>query len=67
MMNNAYKLEPAEPHVHWHFRPRHPQSIEVNGHTFDDPLYGHHYNRDQRRTVDDKIFRIVLEKIRTSI
>lgn len=67
MMNNAYQVEPAEPHVHWHFRPRYRQTVEVNGLAFDDPLYGHHYDRDQRRKVDDETFKVILEKIRANL
>lgn len=66
MMNNAYQVEPAEPHVHWHFRPRYKEVVEVNGLIFNDPLYGHHYDREQRQRVDDKTFQAILHKIKSN-
>ena len=67
MMNNAYQVKPAEPHVHWHFRPRYEESVEINGLTFTDPQFGHHYDRDQRQKVDSKTFQTILGKIKTSL
>jgi diadenosine tetraphosphate (Ap4A) HIT family hydrolase len=67
LMNNAYQTEPYLPHVHWHFRPRYKQPVAINGITFEDPQFGHHYDRDQRRTVDDETFRAILEKIKTHL
>jgi len=66
MMNNAYQMTPANPHVHWHFRPRYNKSVIVNGLTFDDPLYGHHYDRDQRRTIDSESFQTVRGVLKTA-
>ena len=63
MMNNAYRQTPANPHVHWHFRPRYNKSYTLNGVTFDDPLYGHHYDRDQRKTVDSRTFELIRETL----
>lgn len=65
MMNNAYQETPANPHVHWHFRPRYSKSQTLNDLTFDDPLYGHHYDRDQRKNVDSETFSLIREKLKT--
>lgn len=67
MMNNAYQEESAQPHVHWHFRPRYRQPVEINGVTFDDPLYGYHYDRDQRKKVDADTFQAILERLRAAL
>lgn len=67
MMNNAYQDDPAHPHVHWHIRPRYTQSVELNGQTFTDKSYGHHYDRDQRNFVDDKTLRLIVAKLRSAL
>lgn len=64
MMNNAYQHQSANPHVHWHVRPRHKQPRTVNGVLFEDPLYGYHYDRDQRNFVSDDTFADILESIK---
>lgn len=45
LMNNAYQETPADPQVHWHFRPRYDHPVEFAGQTFADPNFGHHYLR----------------------
>lgn len=67
MMNNAYQEENASPHVHWHFRPRYRQPVVVNGVTFTDPQFGHHYDRDQRKTVDADTFQEIIRRIRAAL
>jgi diadenosine tetraphosphate (Ap4A) HIT family hydrolase len=54
MMNNAFKEPQPVPHVHWHVRPRHKHPITINGITFEDPEYGHHYDRNRRVPADTK-------------
>lgn len=66
MMNNAYQETPARPHVHWHFRPRYNKPYALNDIIFDDPLYGHHYDRDQRKKVDTETFFLIREKLKTA-
>jgi len=66
MMNNAYQSVPATPHVHWHFRPRYHEPYTLNGITFDDPLYGQHYDRNQRRTVDTETFQRICAMLRNA-
>jgi diadenosine tetraphosphate (Ap4A) HIT family hydrolase len=66
MMNNAYQEMPANPHVHWHFRPRYSKPYMLNDVTFDDPLYGHHYDRDQRKSVDSETFSLIRDRLKTA-
>ncbi len=55
LMNNAYQKQPAQPHVHWHFRPRYDHKVKVGGMVFDDPKFGFHYDRNQVKLVDDSL------------
>lgn len=43
LMNNAFQKEPYNPHVHWHFRPRHQNPVEVGGKQYRDAEFGLHY------------------------
>lgn len=67
LLNNAFRVEPADPHVHWHLRPRHKQKVTVNGVVFDDPDYGSHYDREHRRRVDSQTFQAIKQQIVDSL
>lgn len=67
MMNNAYQEADAQPHVHWHFRPRYSQPVTVNGIEFTDPQFGYHYDRDQRRKVDESTFREIFNRLQAAL
>jgi diadenosine tetraphosphate (Ap4A) HIT family hydrolase len=67
LMNNAYQVEPSEPHVHWHFRPRHKRPITLNGQTFTDADYGHHYDREHRVRVDSETLAAIKKMIQTNL
>lgn len=64
LMNHSYQAKPGRPHVHWHFRPRYEKPVTINGVTFEDPEFGFHYDREQKRTVDDETFQKILESIK---
>ena len=65
LMNNAYKphIEKPHPHVHWHFRPRYRNPVELAGETFIDEKFGHHYERNDDKRVSQEIFDKITEKI----
>jgi len=44
LMNNAFKVADPAPHVHWHVRPRYDRPITVDGRTYTDPNFAHHYD-----------------------
>ncbi len=67
LMNNAYQRKPYNPHVHWHFRPRYENTVAINNITFEDPEFGHHYDRNQRRSVDSATFNEIIEKIKENL
>ena len=64
LMNDAYKKKISKPHVHWHLKPRYDKSVEFAGEKFEDPDFGHHYNRNRRKVskeVETKIFERIRE------
>lgn len=67
LMNNAFRKQPCLPHVHWHFRPRYKTSVEFAGLTFEDPEFGSHHDREQRREIDSTSFRAIRDAIKQSM
>lgn len=57
LMNSFYKAEKATPHLHIHVRPRYKEGIEINGHSYRDEEYGHHYSakKETLLTQEDRI------------
>jgi len=69
LLNNAYKNDPPAPKVHWHFRPRYKNAVEVGGEIFSDPNFAHHYLRgaENEKIVSKEIFDIIVRKIQEHI
>ena len=63
MVNNAYLEEDADPHIHWHVRGRYDKPVELAGVTFDDPDFGHHYNRERKKELTDEQRKVIRERI----
>lgn len=64
LLNNAYQVKPYLPHVHWHFRPRYDSVKTIRDHTFQDPAFGFHYDRNQRQQVDQSLYDEISTKIK---
>ena len=43
LMNSFYKDPEPDPHLHIHVRPRYARPVTVNGNTYADGEFGHHY------------------------
>ncbi|HEY9585516.1 MAG TPA: HIT family protein [Candidatus Paceibacterota bacterium] len=69
LMNNAYQLTPAKPHVHWHVKPRYDHKVELMGEVFQDPNFGHHYIllEDLHRMASDEMQEEIIAKIQESL
>jgi ATP adenylyltransferase len=65
LMNNAFQKVPAYPHVHWHLWPRHKDPVEINGETFVDELYGHHYDNHAKHITSPGTVKMIADAIRT--
>ena len=42
-MNYFYKKPDPDPHLHIHVRPRYDKPVVLNGNTYTDSEFGHHY------------------------
>ena len=54
LMNNAYKKDDSQPHVHFHFRPRFKQPVEINHKEYYDEEFAHHYKNDKETKLDNR-------------
>jgi len=68
LMNDAYKVSPAKPQVHWHCRPRYKNPVEVYGNIFKDPNFGHHYLRGtDEKVVSKEILKTINSKLQENM
>lgn len=67
LMNDAFKIDPPKPHVHWHLRPRYRHSINFAGEKFEDPLFGYHYERGQSRKASAKVLENIKQEIQSKL
>ena len=65
LMNSFYKDPAPDPHLHIHVRPRYDKPVVLNGNTYIDSEFGHHYalNRSGAIPAEDKeeVFRRLKE------
>lgn len=43
LMNSFYRESEPDPHLHIHVRPRYDKPVMLNGNTYTDSEFGHHY------------------------
>ncbi len=51
LMNNFYKSPEPCPHLHIHVRPRYKNPVVINGNTYLDHHFGHHYSRSKPEPI----------------
>ena len=54
LMNSFYKESEPDPHLHIHVRPRYDGPVTVNGHTYIDSEFGHHYAVKKDGEISEK-------------
>ena len=59
LMNNAYKEKPANPHMHWHARPRYDHEVNFAGEVFVDKEFGRHHNEAVNRKVSPEVAKAI--------
>jgi diadenosine tetraphosphate (Ap4A) HIT family hydrolase len=63
LMNDAYRSDLPNPHVHLHARPRYAMAPSLDDQVFPDPNFGHHYERSS----DVRLGKQLTEKLRTRL
>ena len=54
LLNSFYKAPAPDPHLHIHVRPRYAKPVTINGNTYSDGEFGHHYAQKKRPEISDK-------------
>ena len=63
LMNDAYQAEDPKPYVHFHFRPRYNHDVKFAGEEFRDPDFAHHYNRERKDFVSNKLRKKIFDEV----
>ena len=67
LMNDFYKADSPDPHLHIHVRPRYKAPVVINGKEYSDEEYGHHYdNHKPNRLTEaetEAVYRLVKEAL----
>lgn len=67
LMNNFFKESEPNPHLHIHARPRYDKPVVVNGHTYIDNEFGHHYALKRRGEISDTDREEVFTRLKTGL
>lgn len=67
LMNNFYKESEPNPHLHIHVRPRYDKPVVVNGHTYIDNEFGHHYALKRCEEMSDTDREEVFTRLKTEL
>ena len=54
LMNSFYKASDPDPHLHIHVRPRYDKPVMLNGSTYIDNEFGHHYAMNKSGSIPDE-------------
>lgn len=67
LMNDFYKSSNPNPHLHIHVRPRYLSPITINGKTFIDEEFAHHYDNHKQNklseTETEMVFKLIEEAL----
>ena len=64
LLNNFYKEEVPNPHLHIHCRPRHKNPVLVGGNTYADTEFGHHYAQKKEATITFEDMAVLFSKMK---
>ena len=54
LMNSFYKESEPDTHLHVHVRPRYDKPVILNGNTYSDSEFGHHYALNKRAVISNE-------------
>lgn len=54
LMNDAYKNKPANPHIHFHLRPRYENEVLYGNNLISDREFAHHYDNHAPAQIDEE-------------
>jgi len=65
-MNKAYRVDPPNPEIHWHFIPRYNKKIKFEGLIFEDPDFGYIPQPIERKIPED-IMQMIMDEIKRNL
>lgn len=66
-MNNAFRNDPPDPHVHWHLRPRYGEKKEFVGQTFEDLEFGGPHSGEREKSSPPEILQQITDHIKSNL
>ncbi len=67
LMNDTYKNEEANPHLHFHLRPRYAKKVKIGDKVFTDKEFSHHYNNKADIQIGEKEIEIIYKRLENYI
>ncbi len=64
LMNSFYKGSDPNPHVHVHVRPRYKTPVTINGHSYADAEFGHHYSCKRSGLIPEEDMQVIFQKMK---
>lgn len=64
LMNSFFKEISPNPHVHWHVRPRYSKPLTINGNTYMDKSFGHHYVTGEQAIIANEDLQSVYQRMK---
>ena len=67
LMNYAYRRNPPNPKVHWHFVPRYENKVEFAGEIFEDTEFSNHYDCKRKKIVSREVQELIAKEIKKNL
>ena len=67
LMNDFYKAETPQPHLHIHVRPRYQTPVTINGKVFFDEEFAHHYDNRKPNKLTEAEANDIFRRIHTQL
>ncbi|MBP5253885.1 MAG: HIT family protein [Lachnospiraceae bacterium] len=64
LMNSFFKDPEPCPHLHIHVRPRYRNPVVINGNTYADDAFGHHYTHDKGGRIPEEDMQAVFIRMK---
>ena len=64
LMNSFYKKTDPDPHLHIHVRPRYEKPVILNGNTYIDSEFGHHYAINKSGAISGKDKEVLFSRLK---
>ena len=67
LMNSFFKESEPCPHLHIHVRPRYRNPVVINGNTYSDDSFGHHYSTKKNARISAEDIQTVFNQMKSRL